>query len=423
MSVQIEKAASVIRGAAVIVDDKIGNPEGALAEILRQLEDAAVPVVRMQELPRVESLVHWRQFGLIVLDWELTYSELDEPVEEFGITVPSGLQEGKYAEVTEFVRALLSETMLPIFIASSGDVEGIRQHLDDALTDLGAGNRARVRVYSKTTLEFSLFDELEKSISDRPSVNVLRAWGRAYLDAEMSTFRHFVDSDEDWVMAMVKAARDDQSAVDHVLRETIARNIVNRIQPIAVELPDSPSEAMGDASSLRRVVHLSAVVPAEALKGADLASGDLFVAESDTEPYSEIRILMTPDCDLVRRTRVRFLYLTAVLHLANQNKNAVNRVKELRARRPESFLTAVLTPSGTEYKVALKDWESEWVELSETTDADMDTAWPGHRRIGRLMDPYISNVQQHFASEAIRKGLPRIPDDFFEGWATPDPGA
>ena len=415
-------AQEVVRGAAVVIDDRIDEPEDAIRSILDQLTTAEVPTVRLRALPSDESLVHWKQFGLIVLDWELTYSTADDATAvPAGVSVPSGLADERDRRSIEFIRSLLEETALPVFVASNADLDGIRAALSEGLNDQAAILEDRVHVFSKSELEVSLFDTIGSWIDSRQALKALRAWKGAYIEAEIATFHQFSQAEEDWVVSVQRAAKADGAPLGVTLRDLIATNTLNRIGPLTIELPEASDDPLSDASALRRVLHLSAVIPDSALAPGEPGTGDLYVAAAAEEPYQEIYILLTPECELTARDeRWRFTVLPAQRDLSNSAKQSPNRVAAVSKPNRGQLVSNLLTPVGDEYVIRLSAWESTWVEKPSTDSARSGPAgelWKDYKRIGRLIDPYVTHIQQHFAMVTIRKGLPNLPTDFYAGWS------
>lgn len=422
----------VIRGTAVVIDDRIEDAEDAISKILDQLRIAEIPTVKLRGLPSNESLIHWKRIGLIVMDWELTYSTADDETDiPPGIVVPTQLAVETSTKNIEFIRTLLRETALPIFIATNSDVGSIRTALASELVDEGIANSGRVHVFSKGELELKLFDTIGAWITGQPGLEVLEAWKRAAVEAEIAVFHVFSQAEEDWVRSVQRAAMADGGTVAVALRDLLATNIVNRIGPLDLELTDPPVSSLSDAAALRRILHLSAVIPEASLATGEPYTGDLYVADDADEPFPEIRILLTPECDLTRRDgKWRFTYVTAVRAVPTGSPSAKNRAVNVSKPLREHLTMNLLTECGDEYDISLKRWESIWVPGvpaiavgapaggAEQPKAELPTVsiWKGFRRIGRLIDPYLTHLQQAFASATIRKGLPALPDDFYEGW-------
>ncbi len=399
--------ANLVVGPAVVVDDKVDEAEGALLAILEQLDAAGLPVVTLAELPSVESLRHWRQLALIVLDWELSYAAADTEVPP-GVTVPSTLEEETRSTVHDFIRACLRETSAPIFILSNASVDDIEADLSRNLTDIQDALGRRVQVYSKSAVQVDLMEKVYGWLESKPALLALKAWNRAYSLAEMATFHDFDDASGDWVGAILAAAEADGAPPVDELREILGRNVINRVGPLDLEFSSDQELPAPDGPGLRRVLSMGAVIPARGLDPTTIGTGDLFVLLDAGEPFDEIKVIVSPDCELVRGESLRLVFLTAVRQTEGLPNLSKKRVEKVKKGAEGQVWSCLLTPEGNEYAIRLSGWQMEWIT---PTDQDL---WTGHRRIGRLMEPFLSHLQQNFALNISRKGLPRIPDIFFD---------
>lgn len=398
-----------------MIDDRIGQ-ETDIDDLLKQLDDETVPTVRLKRLPPTDALVHWKQFALIVMDWALTDVDEDSEIEiPRGVPVPSTLSQEVVERNIAFIAALLEQTALPVFIATNESLEEVKASLRDAFETTAPIYEERVHVFSKSELKPNLFETIGNWISSRPSLQVLNAWRKTYVAAEIDVFHQFSRAQHDWVGSIQRAAKADDAEIPVVLRDLIAANILNRIGPLEIALGEVAIDGgLDDAASLRRVLHYSAVVPDSSLAPSEVSTGDLFVPEGASEPFKEIRILLTPECDLtLRDENWRFTTLAATRN-PRESKQSRNRAAEAwkLSRSRELFLTVnLLTEDCAEYDIAVNEWSSEIVTPTKT-DRDF-VIWPGHARIGRLLPPYSTFLQQSFASVAIRKGMPRLPADLY----------
>jgi len=405
----------VVRGAAVVIDDRIGQ-ETDVDDLLGQLRDASIPTVQLKALPPIESLVHWKQFALIVMDWALTDSGEESEIHlPSGLTLPSTLSQEVVDRNIEFISALLDGTALPIFVATNEDVATVNGALSDGLTETFPDYGERVHVFNKSELKPNLLETIGSWLASRPALQVLDSWRRTYVAAEVSVFHQFAQAQHDWVASIQRAASADETDVQVMLRDLIAANVFNRIGPLEIDLGDAPADgSLADATSLRRVLHYSAVVPDSSLSGSEVSTGDLFVAEDAVEPFESIKILLTPECDLTLRDQCwRFTTLAATRNprTSKQSKNRAAEAWKASKSKDLQLTVNLLTEDCAEYDVAINEWSSEMVTPSRS-DASF-VIWPGHKRIGRLLPPYSTFLQQNFALVAIRKGMPRLPADLY----------
>lgn len=407
-------ALDVVRGAAVVIDDRIGQ-ETDIDDLLKQLDDEAVPTVRLKKLPPTDALVHWKQFALIVMDWALTDVDEESEIEiPRGVPVPSTLSRDVIARNIAFIAALLEQTALPIFIATNEAVDDVKTSLREAFEGTAPIYAERVHVFSKNQLKPNVFETIGSWIASRPALQVLNAWRRAYVAAEIDVFHQFSRAQHDWVASIQRASRADEADIQVVLRDLIAANVLNRVGPLEVVLGEVALDgALDDGASLRRVLHHSAVVPDSSLAPSEVSTGDLFVPQGASEPFKEVRILLTPECDLTSRDdKWRFTTLTATRNPRESRQPKRRAAEAWKWGSRELVLTVnLLTEDCAEYDVPVNEWSSETVTPNKT-DGNF-VIWPGYTRIGRLLPPYSTFLQQSFASVAIRKGMPRLPADLY----------
>jgi hypothetical protein len=188
------------------------------------------------------------------------------------------------------------------------------------------------------------------------------------------------------------------------LTETISRNILHRFEPLVFE--DTVLETEGDwtdsKAALRRVVHRNAVVARASLHDDVIMPGDYF--SLDGEPDA-ILINVTPACDLVARagTAIEDVHMTLLKGELLSPSKYSSKTKRKELRSPEgSEVTWVLRDDGKPYEIQFKSWQR--------------ATWGIHRdrRLGRLLEPYVTLLQQRFALHFHRQGLPRLPDVYFD---------
>lgn len=412
-------AQGLVRGAAVVIDDRIGQ-ETDIDDLLNQLREQSIPTVELKELPTPDALIHWKQFALIVMDWALMDVEGQVDIElPPGLTAPSMLSKEVIDRNIAFIRALLEETAVPVFIATNEGKEEVNASLRDAFAESFPEYCERVHVFSKGELKPNLFETIGSWISSRPALQVLDAWRKAYVRAEIDVFHQFSRAQNDWVASIQRSAQVDGSDIRVMLRDLIAANLVNRIGPLGLALDDaSASGALEDAGALRRVLHYGAVVPDSSLAPSEVTTGDMFVPDGASEPFSKISILLTPECDLTSRDKQwRFTTFTANRD-PRTSKESKNRVKG--AWKPSSrehhITVNLLTDDCVEYDIAINEWSSQTVV--PTVAGDAFVIWPGYKRIGRLLPPYMIYLQQVLAQVVVRKGMVRLPADLYAGLGT-----
>ena len=408
-------------GPAVVVDDQVDHDDTAAYALVKELEEAHYPVIRRRVIPPDEEIAHWQAMSLIVLDWNLLGTidiaqdgdDLDEGSSLLGVVLPDSLTGDPRTDSLRFVRKLIKDLYCPILIISNLNLEQIWERLENGLDEYEIQQlRARVLVQSKSQDQGSLLERLGGWIEKHPAIYALKTWERGYERAKAALFGDFQQSAVEWPGILWKNSYKDGVNPNHDLTETIWRNLLHRFDPHLFRKDLILSTGCGESlNSVRRVLHQQAVIPAARLHDDVIMPGDFFF-EEDAEGEQRhlpptIDICLTPACDLVARKdkddKIRMLMLQASL-VADNEFRSKEKIKRLlkSSESTTSVLLHHLVPEDAMYRVRFKHWRiTTWGEVRE-------------RRRGRLLDPYVTLLQQRYALFSQRQGLPRLPDSFYE---------
>jgi len=397
---------NLLVGPAVVVDDTLEIKNSPILAVVEQIEGADIPIMKLESLPDIAQVKHWRGFSMIILDWELlSDAPGDEPLPP-GLSLPAMVVEENDELVSRFVQAILDELYCPVFIVSSLDVTRIEQTLVDRLGITRDRLSARVFIKSKASSQAGFLDDLANWIKAHPAVYALRSWERDYEEAKRSLFADFEESSITWPQILWKTATADAVNESVELAETLSRNLFHRMSP-AVFDPDLIAAAGEfDRASLHRVLHGQAVIPGTKLAPDVLMPGDFFYEPTDDgSPPLTIFINLTAACDLVardgaERDKLKMQIVEAKLMVDRPHKE--QKIKDMLEReRSTNQLLHHLTPHGEPYDVKFSSHSvATWKEC-------------GPHRQGRLLPPYITMLQQKFALYLLRPGLPRLPLEFY----------
>lgn len=387
-------------GPAVIVDDEFDTDPGIRA-VAAQLAEAGLPVYSHKELPPITVTRHWRGFSVIVLDWELHGAEP-------GVAIPPDLLKQQEAQTAAFVHKLLQVAYCPVFIFSSQDVDHIWQALTESADLPPEQLRNRILVSSKDELGSGLVDRIVRWTNERPAVHALKVWEGACDAAKADFFSELEVASSEWPKVLWKTSLKDSVSPSFELSEMITRSIVHRFGPLEFDekMLDGTVDAV-DPAIIRRVIHRSCVIPASALHDDVLMPGDFFATEDVTNGAlpEQVFINLTPACELVPRKEdidhLRLIVLTGNRVPSKEIKSkAKAREVAQESRRTDVETVSVLFDSAYPYRFSLKDWTfQEWGNVKAF-------------RIGRLLEPHLTVLQQKFALHSQRQGVPRLPDEF-----------
>lgn len=391
-------------GPAVVVDDKIDEADSGILPVLEELDRAQIPTLKLRSLPDVRQIRHWHSLSMVILDWELFSGDPLIP----GVSIPPILDDSNSEQLAGFIRAVMDEVFCPIFVVSSQDVDLIWAELISRIPVGERILRSRIFVRTKTGLESSLFSILGEWVAKHPAIYTLKSWEREYELAKDKLFRDFEATDVAWPRVLWLASIDDSVNPNHELTETINRNLYHRMDPLVFdpEIIRSPAAEEVSKDALRRVLHGQAVVPGQRLHADVVMPGDFFYRPKPSGgPPSRILLNVSPACDLVPRkgkwmgrVRLHMLLAELVSRPAPKKKTVDNFLKN---DRPAEQVVHFFLPDGHPYAVHFKSsFDVQWRRVVDL-------------RQGRLLEPYITSIQQRFALHSHRLGLPRVPTEFY----------
>lgn len=415
----------LFQGPAVIIDDEIGDAATKAYAIATELEAADFPVLRRNAIPSDSELRHWHSMSMIVLDWDLkprtAITDSSEGSERssipFGVQSPASAKRDPAIDAAGFVRKLMSQLYCPIFIVSNLGESNIRRELGKELKGLDRLQLdARVMIRSKKIEESALLDALVKWVQTHPAIYALKIWERGYEDAKGELFRDLQASSVEWPGILWRTSDRDGVDPAYALTETITRSLQHRLNPTRFDKDRIVSEASSAENapldSVRRVLHQQAVVPATRLHNNVMMPGDFFydyeeggVDAAERGVPASIDICITPACDLIARDgdtdNIRMLIVRAELVPSSEYNNREKRDKLLPDDSGTSLLLHHIVPDNAMYRVMFRNWDiRHWRDVKRI-------------RRGRLLEPYVTLLQQRFAQYGQRQGVPRLPSRFY----------
>ena len=185
-------------------------------------------------------------------------------------------------------------------------------------------------------------------------------------------------------------------------------------QPTLIKTFDGPSRAIAEAYG-EILLDRSRAAGEEGFPGPlaedDLSEGDLFVRRSEVGTSyedAEVRLVMTPSCDLVRRRPGESPAAKNVLLLPG----TLIPVDEVKA--PELAEVYFVDIRGGKRRAALSvKWDFHRPFAVEWGSMSTDGPGEGFERLGRVRELYFHRIREHFAGRLTRVGTrvaPPLPE-------------
>lgn len=409
----------LFKGVAVVIDDKVNNTKGddLILKIISTIEEEKIPILKYDNIPEDDIIANFYNVSFILLDWEL----FEKP-------------EGAYFDdqpfidaIIEFIKKLKAISFTPIFIFSHLDSSAIIKKLEE--NDLYNEKSSNyIFVKSKNELlsndgKNKLFDEIENWLRYTPSIYVLKEWEKSLNKAKSKLFWDFYDINHKWPSVLQKTFTEDGSDVNYELGNFIFKNIIARTETIKFDeeiLKLEDNELTKD--EIRKVLESERFLKNESLPDMPF-TGDLFkvykyeLSEEATSEKECYYLNIRPACDIALRGDKENTELYCLeCEVIDENKINSGESNQIIFDKGTFIDKTVNTylpflDSGKIFIIKFKNMKIfEWQQELFSKEKNGNKRKFKQTRIGRILPPYITAVQQKYSFYLQRQGLPAIPE-------------
>lgn len=391
----------MFNGVAVIIDDEADDNTANISAIIKQIESADIPLLKYTSLPDEKIIRHFQNLSFLLLDWNLKKEKIED-----GVVIPDTLQNDEVMENIGFIKKLNEHCFCPIFIFTNENPDDIKQLLikEGVMTDNQPSN---LFIESKNDLEENdaVFSKVEDWLNKTPSVYVLKEWEREYQKCKTRLFSDFHAVNPHWPSIMWANFEADGANKSLEMGELITRNLHSRMTPFEFkdDILNSDTNSV-PKEELRKVLEGERFLKKDCLHYVDIGTGDLFREEYQENGQKKYRYFLNirAQCDLLRNDNIDQVYLYCLKgRVFDENKiNAEGGISIINGHFIEKINHSMIPflDDGKIIEFLFREINlKKWKDLKE-------------KRIGRLLPPYITKIQQRYALYMQRQGLPQIPD-------------
>ena len=391
------KLEELMSGIAVVIDDKfVSTAAGESSEdkngdsitnIVMQLEQKwHLPFYAVKEMPLDKTWPNLlRAASFILLDWQLWPSGASR-LEQDGVR--------KHIQFLELAR----DYFVPVFIFTNENPEDIADQLPPSIYPETPSEQSFIFIKRKAdllsgnTLDFA---HIENWIKRNASVYALKAWEQAFYAAKRELFGRMHEKSPDWPKIFWKAYVDDSVDPSSSLMNFINDNLRGRMRTNVFdpEILHTTSDMGVPQKDLLELIEETSCQPANTLPQDETRCGDLFMNEN------KFFLNLLPDCDCIPRSTSSVD--TVELHCIEGKK--ISKQKLAEKYHEGHFNEAVWE------NIAFSMHNGESVRFDFRKLRIKKFSELKDQRIGRLLHPYLTRIQQRYALYVQRQGLPRIP--------------
>ena len=424
----------LFKGVAVVIDDEVYDERKQIFKIIAQLEKENIPILKYEYLPENDEVINFQNVSFVLLDWELQPTITDSSTSSVTgatdtiVIKPSGSESN---ENIEFIKYLREISFIPIFIFSHLDSNTIITKLEEnGLYKKGTSNYIFVKAKNNlVSEENALFNEIYNWLKQTPSIYVLKEWEKSLNEAKNKLFWDFYNINHKWPSVLQKTFTEDGSDVNYELGNFIFKNIMARTEPIEFDKEILKIEDNDlTKEEIRKVLEAERFINNDSLPPNIPFTGDLFalhhyeiIVDSKKEK-EKLFINIRPDCDIIRdKDNIEKGQKALVNDNPDYNPNLycleceVVKDKDIELdkgaiieRKNSSIIPFVYNGKILKInfdKIHIFQWNQSLMTKEGTKERIFKEA-----RVGRVLPPYITAIQQKYAFYLQRQGLPAIPE-------------
>ena len=387
----------ILSGIGVVIDDALDpdmttstddDPDRIVHIVSLFERDWGIPFYKTGKMPPDDAWANLLDAAsFILLDWKLWPDGAPNELRRHGVR--------KNRQFVERAKAY----SVPVFIFTNESPDAIKYQLrhvydDEALANSFIFIQRKTELVSNGTLDLN---RVHSWVMGNASVYALTKWDQLFRTARRELFSAMYAGSPHWPRVFWRSYQEDGVDPGLALTEMINESLRGRMQFNAFDddTPISLSAGSKEVSGSQLRTLIAATYFLETLPETHARCGDLFKRKG------KYLLNIRPDCDCIPRGD----RTAGDVELYCIEGRKINE-KRLRDKYYKGQFSEHI---GEAIVFAVIEGQSVWFsfrKLRLVTFGDLKD-----RRIGRLLHPYVTRIQQRYALFLQRQGLPRIPSE------------
>ncbi len=430
-----EKVEELLKGIVVVIDDEVHDANANIHTIIENLKKKNTPVLSYDRIPEEDIIESLYNASFIILDWKFESSDSSFAKNALPMGFGASLREEAQEEVIGFIKRLLGTVLVPIFIFTNENIEEIY----NTLKENGIRHEETDRIFIEDKRNLlnldSLYHQIGTWMENHPSAYVLKEWDKTFIRSKNEIFLKMYSLSPYWVGTIWDVIKEDASGENlnchREFEEFLTRSITNRMDDIEFDTDclQKKNQTQDTDHEIRQIFETERYIEyGDSQDNIPPHTGDLFLQEK--KYYLNIRA----ECSLARKDDPELYCLEGKqfpskeitsdipvlqpgerMNLGSKCYEGIEKInaaiKKWAGKRqfhhgtiieqaPEVIIPYIAGEKMIRFKLDLKI--KQFSELKE-------------HRIGRLLPPYITRVQQRCASYIVRTGVFPVSSDLFRG--------
>lgn len=237
----------------------------------------------------------------------------------------------------------------------------------------------------------NLFGEIEQWVKNTPSIYVLKEWENAIRRAKNEVLWDLSSAHSAWANILMKTIKDDGADSNSELLKLLQNNLSARIEAPVLDNEILERDVEGiTKEELRNILECERFI-SNGLPNHPFA-GDIY--KDDDIYYINIR----PDCDIIREKKDLYLLKGNVIDEQKINTQEQDGI----VFDSGNFIEKINSCYVAFVEGKIIEFKFRKMEIRKWNDIKV-------KRIGRLLPPYITRIQQKYSFYLQRQGLPSLP--------------
>lgn len=399
-------------GVAVIIDDKVNDPNSDAAKLKDYIMNNGIPLAFINEIPIPQNQIAFIKriydASFIILDW--IFSPLPEQNKLQGVVMPQEKNTTNEQDTIDFLKKLLDNTYCPIFIISNENKDSIEASLCACSDIKGGCHHPRIFIHNWGELSVNnLFQKIKEWVSGSPIIQIFKEWEESARMAKLSMFSDLEGKSPYWPSVLWKSFIQDTHCPRPIfeMAQTLSTLFVNRITCDFQKV--NFDEGVPSPNDIRAVLEGTRFISVD--KKIKPAPGDLFL-DGNNNYYINVRA----QCNILREDNP-YLYCIKGRVFDEEQINKPNGISfsngEFLSKKHQIIVPFVCNNKILEFNcrnflVLRYNGRTATVKTVANPPNDCQII---AERIGRILPPYITYIQQIISSYIVREGLPSIPEN------------